>query len=256
MWIPLVVALTSGAVSSSPALDGAQQAYADVDYPRCRDKAQSALLVPGSRADRVQAYKLLGLCAAAVGDTDAARDAFRVMLTIDRDARLPDGLSPRFTSSFREAKGSLVGTVPLALVVGKDAVDVDRRVVTLRLDDADALVDKITWRSSGGETNAPVKAAPTLELELPLDVDVDVLGLDATGGELIVVPLTGKARVRDSALDDKTVVPEDEGSALPYVVLGGVVGGVVLVGAAAGLAAVLLSPPQQVVLATDVAFAD
>ena len=254
MVLPLVLLLAS----ASPELAAAQKAYGDVDYPRCYDRAQAALLVAGDRDDRVNNYRLLGLCAAAVGDTDEAREAFRKMLAIDREARLPDGLSPRFTSSYREAKGSWVGTVPLALSVAKDDTRVDGRTIIVKLDDDASMVSKIAWRSAGGEMSAPLKAASRLELELPVDVDVDVIGLDDAGGEVVILAVAGQKKDAATDLDRKaaTVVEEDEGSPLTYVIIGGIAGAVILVGAAAGIAAVLLAPPEKVVLATDVAFAD
>jgi hypothetical protein len=247
-------------VAASADLDAAQKAWADVDYARCRDRAQAALLVPAERSERVATYKLLGLCAAATNDADSAREAFRMMLAIDRDARLPDGLSPRFTSSFREAKGSWVGMVPVALGIKKESVTTSARTVIVRVTDEADLVASIRWQAEGGTQSAPVKASSTVELLLPTGPAITVVGLDAHGGEVAVLELPAvKAATGPNALDEPpppaAATVDDGGVVWPFVI-GGVVGGALVVGGAAALVVVLLSPPSAVTLATDVTFAD
>jgi hypothetical protein len=245
----------AGAVSD---LSAAQKAYADVEYARCRDKARAALLVPATRSERTDAWRLLGLCAAAEGDAETAREAFRTMLAIDKDARLPDGLSPRFTSSFREAKGSWVGVVPLALEVDRDEVGRDGRTVRVRVEDAAELVARLAWRGEGGALSPPVKKAPIVELDLPTGVDVTVVALDAEGGEVAVLDLSAKKADTTTAIDPTPTGPaaaaEDEG--FPWVVVGGVAGAVLVVGAVGGVVAIVAAQPAQVTLKTDVVFAE
>jgi hypothetical protein len=239
-------------------LAAAQKAYADVEYARCRDKARAALQVPATRAERVDAWRLAGLCAAAEGDTEDAREAFRAMLAIDKDARLPDGLSPRFTSSFREAKGSWVGVVPLALAVDREDVDRDGRTVRVRVEDAAELVARLAWRGPGGALSQPVKKAPLVELELPAAVDVTVIALDAQDGEVATLELPARKTDTSTAIDPtpapSTAVAEDDG--VPWLVVGGVAGAVLVVGAVGGVVAVLASQPPPVTLKTDVVFAE
>jgi len=241
-------------------LDAAQKAYADVEYQRCRDRAQAALLVPGSVDERVRAYRLLGLCAAATNDTDTAREAFRLMLAIDPTARLQDGLSPRFTSSFREAKGSWVGTTPLALTLKEEAIKGSTRTVTVGLADDAELVAKIGWRAPGGTEGKAVKASSLVELELPAGPEIVVVAFDKAGGEVALLTLpAASAPATLNPLDPTTQPPaaasNDDGAVWPFVV-GGVAGGLLVVGGATALVVVLLSPPSQVTLKTDVAFAD
>ncbi len=251
--------LVLAVATAVPDLEAAQKAYVDVDYARCRDRAQAALLQPGSVPDRVGAYRLVGLCSAAHGDTDDARDAFRLMLAIDKDARLPDGLSPRFTSSYREAKGSWVGTTPLMLSIASEVIGKDGRTVRIKVEDAAEIVTKVAWRGPSGAMSSPVKKAPQIELELPNGVDIVVVGLDKAQGEVALLDLPARKTDTASPLDPEEkpqpVVDEDQGSALPFIIAGSVAGAVVIA-AAAGAAVVLFSPPQTVDLTTDVVFAD
>lgn len=253
MWSALFVALVVAAAPSAE-LTAAQKAYADVDYGRCLEKARAALGQPGSLADRVATWKLVGLCAAAEGETDVARDAFQMMLTLDRDARLPDGLSPRFTSSFREAKGALMETTPLALKLVKDDVRGARRVLRVRVDDTSDLVARVGFRPKGGGLEAPVKKSVELELDVPAAVDVEVVGLDRAGGEVVVLAVTGVGSGPAKDLVEAPPAVVEEGGPFPWLIVGGVAGAVVLVGTGAAVLAVALAPPQAVTLRTDIAF--
>jgi hypothetical protein len=253
MSAALFVALV---VAAAPAaeLQAAQKAYADVDYGRCLERARAALGQPGSLADRVATWKLVGLCAAAEGETDVARDAFQMMLTLDRDARLPDGLSPRFTSSFREAKGALMGATPLALTLAKDDVRGARRVLRVRVDDSGDLVARVGFRPKGGGLESPVKKSVELELEVPAAVDVEIVGLDRAGGEIVVLAVAGVGSGPAKDLDEAPAAVVEEAAPFPWLIVGGVAGAVVLVGTGAAVLAVALAPPQAVSLTTDIAF--
>jgi len=250
-WV-LLVATAAGELAA------AQKAYADVEYARCRDKASSALLVPSTRAERVDAYRLLGLCSAAEGDTDAARDAFQWMLAIDRDARLPEGLSPRFTSSFREAKGAWVDVAPLALVVEAERVDEGGRALRVRVQDAAELVARVAWRSEGGVLSRPVKRADVVELAVPAAAAVTLVALDAQGGEVALLELPSRAAVVTGALEEprSPAAGASEPAPVPWWVVGGVAGAVVVAGAGVAIGVAVLSAPPQVSLVPSVAFAE
>jgi hypothetical protein len=244
----LALALASPALADD-ALAGAQRAYADVDYPKCKDEAQKALAAPGDKAARVEAWRLLGLCTAALGDTENAREAFKRMLAIDRDARLPDGLSPRFTSSYREAKGSFLTGAPIAFTVEQTTDNGGTRTVRFKLVDELGLVQKIAWRGAAGSSGGPVRAAPLFELELPAEVDVTVVGLDPQGGEVALFVLPAR---KAEAPPPPPPATTEEGGGFPWLVVGGVAGGVLVLAGAAAYA--LLAPPTSVNVKTDVAF--
>ncbi len=247
----IVLALTTAAADGS--LAQAQRAYTAVEYGKCKDEAQEALAEPGTRAERVDAWRLLALCQAALGDTDAAREAFKHMLAVDWSARLPDGLSPRFTSSFREAKGSFGGVAPLSLAVADERVDGGTRVVKLKISDELELVHKVGWRGAAGSEGTPVRAAPLLQLELPAEVDVTVFALDRAGGEVTTLELlAAKAEAPPPPPPDDEVA----GGGFPWVGVAIGAGAVLLAAAAAGGAAYVLLQPQTVGLKSDVVFGE
>ena len=253
---PLGLVLATVVAASPAAADGAltqaQRAYAGVEYGKCRDEAQRALGEPGDKQARLDAWRLLGLCQAALGDTDLAREAFKRMLAIDWGARLPEGLSPRFTSSFREAKGSFGGAPPLTLSVIEEQVEGGTRAVKLKLTDELELVHKIAWRGAAGSSGGPVRAAPLLQLELPTEVDVTVTALDKAGGEVAVLPIAAVAAAPSPPPLHNGV---DE-SGFPWLGVAIGAGVLVVAGAAAGGAALVLLQPQAVTLKSDVAFGE
>jgi hypothetical protein len=249
--LALACALAASPAVRADALADAQRAYADVDYTKCRDEAAKALQGKGDRPARVDAYRFLGLCHAALGDTDSAREAFKKMLAVDKDARLPDGLSPRFTSSFREAKGSFVTGAPLALVVDEETIDGGTKRLRLKVVDELGMVKNIAWRGAAGSSGGPVRAAPLLELEIPAEVDVTVLALDAAGGE--VAGLSLPAVRKEEPPPPPPPGGAEEGGGFPWLAVGAVVGVAALAGAGVGVY-LALQPPSAVTLKTDVVF--
>ncbi len=244
-------------VAAGAELETAKKAYADVEYGRCRDASQAALRQPAVVADRVAAYRLLGLCTAAHGDIDAARDAFRMMLILDREARLPEGLSPRFTSSFREAKGSLMGQTPLSFTVVKDSSAGASRTLRLRVEDSGDVIAFVAFRPTDGTLSPRVKKAVELDLEVPSTVAVDIVALDQFDGEVARLSLAAVGTAVPPRSNDGAITPVATDETLTTaVVAGGIVGTLVLLGGAAAVLAVVLAPPSAVTLKTDVAFAD
>ncbi len=251
--------------AEAAALDAARKAYADLAYEVCRTQAAEALEDPATLPERVDAYRLLGLCQAAVGDTDAAREAFVKMVAIQPDAELPKGLSPRFTSSYLEAKGFWLGKKPLELVIEEDRSEGKNRIVRIALKDAAGLIDKITWQDDEGERGPSLKAAERMELELPAEVAVALVALDASGGVVLERSLTGPelAALPDPAVGSQGSVSggagaggEEEPGAGPWLWVGVAAGAGALLagGAAAAVTGYLLTPPQSATLESQVVF--
>lgn len=269
--LPLLFVLVG--VGALPALadEGvkeARSAYQGLDYEGCAAAASKALEGPGTRDERRDAYQLLGLCRAALGDTDGARDAFVKLLGVDREARLPDGLSPRFTSSFLEAKGEWTDREPTGVAVESEELMGKTRVLRLKVNDPVGLLDEIAWRTEDGEEHDRTKVAERMELEVPVQVAKELVAFDAHGGEVAVLSL-GEAAAKSAEPrlgedpNGTTTASEtdDDGSTIltsPFLWLGvGAVGAAVLVsGAVAAGVGLLLYEPRQVTMEGHVAFAD
>lgn len=262
----LLCALVVAAVpvgAHAAALDAARKAYADLAYEACRDQAEAALKAPATLEERVDAYRLLGLCQAALGDTEEARAAFTNMVVLDPSAELPKGLSPRFTSTFLEAKGELLGRDPLALRIEQDRVEGRKRIVRLEVTDEAGLVDKIAWEDDEGERAPGLRAAERMELELPAEVATKLVGLDRAGGVVVELPLPSLnmaasdpgAAAGGAPGGQAGAVEEDPGAGTWVWVGVAATAGVLLAGGAAAAAVgVMLSPPSRVTLESRVVF--
>lgn len=104
------LASTAAAQSGPDLLQGADEAYSNVDFEHARDAAQAAIEAGGlSPTELVHAYQLVGVSDAALGDNVGARAAFVMMVSIDPDVRLDDTVPPRLRAPFLEARGTVTG---------------------------------------------------------------------------------------------------------------------------------------------------
>ena len=102
----LALAPSRSYAQADAALQQAEQAYLEVDFERTQARAGDALAAGGhSPAQLVRIYQLLGVSAAALGDTQQAHDYFVRMLAIDPEGRLDDTVPPRLRAPFLEARG-------------------------------------------------------------------------------------------------------------------------------------------------------
>jgi hypothetical protein len=235
-------------------LDAARQAYGELNYEGCKDAAQAALEAPGTREERVDAYRLLGLCEAALDDTDAARTAFSHMVAIDPDAKLPEGLSPRFTSSYLEARGQWTEP-PLTLEIESQKVEQDTRVVRLQVRDLAGLAARVVWEDEDGERGPPLRVAERMEIEVPAEFNARLLLLDETDGVLAELPVGPEpAQPPPPPPSPGDEEAEEDAGGVPWVMVGAAGAGVLVAGAVVGGVAILLTQPGSVTLTSDVAF--
>jgi hypothetical protein len=248
--------LGAAAAAAAPALAQARGAYGELNYEACRKQARAALGEPGAGDERVEAYRLLGLCEAALGETEAAKEAFVTMLGIDPGAALPAGLSPRFTSSYLEAKDHWLGKEPLGFTLESDDTEGRTRTVRFSLSDPLDLVTQVSWDDEEGERAPPVAAAERMELELPAERARRLVALDAAGGAVAVLALPPRAPPPGQATEvsPPTAEAEAEGG-VPWLWVGAAAGGgALLFGAVAAVTTVLLLPPRAVPLRSEIVF--
>jgi len=232
-----------GAASSM--LSEAAEAYGILDYDLCLDSAGQAAKVQATRQERLDAYRYLGLCHAALGDTEAARLYFVRLLAIDPNSKLPDGLSPRFTSTFLEAKGYWLGREALAVELRGESKDGALRLLEIAVLDSEGLIDKVAWRARDGETSPYIKAAERMEVEVPGEVAVQLVAFDEFEGEIFILPIISDDVPTQSSASDGAVIgeaSEPQGSLLSSPILWAGVGTVVaavLLGSGAAIGSAL-----------------
>lgn len=254
----LALVCAAPAAAAAPALQQARAAYGELNYEGCRDKAQEALEEPATLDERVDAFRHLGLCQAALGEVEEAREAFVTMLAIDPGATLPDGLSPRFTSTYLEAKGHWMGKETLGLVLETDVIEGRTRTVRVQISDPLDLVTRVTWADDEGERAPALAAAERMELELPAEVAMSLLALDASGGVVASLRLPSQQPAAELAAEPATppgAAEIDEGGGAPWLWVGVAAGGgVLLAGAIAAATAAMLMPPSAVDLQSEIVF--
>jgi hypothetical protein len=101
---------------SNPALEGAQKAVNELRYPDARPLLIKARLTPNlDRTSLLEILWLQGLVNASLGQADAARTAFRALLSIEPDYTPRKELPPKVMTPFYEAKGWVATTKPLRM---------------------------------------------------------------------------------------------------------------------------------------------
>ncbi len=103
----LGTALPAGASAQTRDIIGeAEEAYLNVDFDATLALAEEALESGRLTPDRVvRVYELIGVAAAASGDEDRARDAYKKMLALQPDSTVDTNLAPRLRAPFMEARG-------------------------------------------------------------------------------------------------------------------------------------------------------
>jgi hypothetical protein len=104
----LMAPIRSAHAEAAPTIAEVEGAYAEVDFERTRSLAREVLALGKSEpTETLGLYTLLGISAAALGEEDTARRAFRVAIALDPNARIEKNLSPKIRGPYLEARGSL-----------------------------------------------------------------------------------------------------------------------------------------------------
>jgi len=138
-----------------------EAAYAEVDFERTRSLAREVLARGSSDpAETLSLYTLLGMSAAALGEDDEARSAFRVAIALDPAGRIDKNLSPKIRGPYLEARGALGTQGELKPLSGR--LRRDGKLVRFEIDDPGSVARKLEF----GFRNA---AGTFQTLELPLE---------------------------------------------------------------------------------------
>ena len=86
-------------------LETARRQVEALDYKGARGTLDRTLTAGRSGpSELADLYLLYGEIAAALGDEAASRNAFRRLLVVRPEARLPDGTAPKIVEQFRKAE--------------------------------------------------------------------------------------------------------------------------------------------------------
>lgn len=169
----LGVLLAKPAFAESQGLLEAEKAYQSVDFPATHAAAKRALEAGGAdREQTARLYVLLGISAAAQGDTEEAKADFVAALAVKPALKLDKGLSPKVRDPYLEAQGYWAASSNRLSVTAKPGSDRDHLVI--QLSDPATLVSKIELHlATRGTTPRPsfeLAAAPANRFALPAAV--------------------------------------------------------------------------------------
>ena len=164
------VLLTSSAFAQSRGLAEAERAYQSVDFPATHALAKAALEAGGADSEQTaRLYVLLGISAAAQGDTEEAKANFSIALAVKPSLKLDKGLSPKVRDPYLEAQGYWAASSERLALSAKPGSDQAHLII--QLSDPATLVSKVELRiAAAGTTPRPtfaISAAPTTRFALP-----------------------------------------------------------------------------------------
>jgi hypothetical protein len=199
--IVVIVTLASGVAWADSALDDARSAVDSSDYMAARTALDKALHAGGASPDEVaEIYKLSGIVAGALGETETATTAFAKWLELDAKGTLPPGTSPKIAKPFKAAAEQAKKTN--AIEVKAETIAKPPSVRMNVLNDPSQLV---------ASTHVIVVADGKREVEV-----------DGKPGAMIALPMGRRLDLRVQALDEfGNRVFELGSKSVPLVITGG-----------------------------------
>lgn len=163
-----------GPVRAEPALLGkAQAALDDLRYEEAAELADRAWRAGGNRRDELVAiFRLAGQVAVTLGNGELAEGYFIRLLTLEPEAQLPDGISPKIAARFAAARAKTPGR--LRAGVRAEGTRVSAEITSDPVKMVSAV--RARWGKDGvAEAITPDPLVVDLPIERPTEVDVALL---------------------------------------------------------------------------------
>jgi hypothetical protein len=246
-----------GAVESETVTQGVA-AFGQADFEHCVELLQKALGESLTREEKIVSFRTLGFCHSALGHDPEAQDAFVQLLRVDEKAELDKSVAPKVRALFEQARA--------AYATGKVEVAEAPVLPSLHPDIAKAK----QGQPIAVGLNYPGGAAQTIQIfyrsrgQLRYDTDQTAVGADGHAAlqvpgravnppavELYLTALDahGVAVARAGSFSEPLIVGVAANAAPPVSVpvykrgwFWGVIGGLVVAGAAVGLGVGLTRP--------------
>lgn len=209
------VVLAPAVALANPQLERAKAALDDLQFEDAYDALDEALRAGDSDVEQtVEIYRLLGEVAAALGQADEATDAFEILLTLDPEHQLSEGVSPKISEPFENARSRVDGRGSLRFsceITSKDPMTVEVVADANPLDLAAGgfVVD------GRGETREPLVAGSA---SITLDVGeraIEVGIADESGNRIAVVSASECDDDTEVVLTEPTPPkPRDDGGSM------------------------------------------
>jgi hypothetical protein len=209
--VSLLLAQRAWAKTAEPAdpYEAARDAEASLNYKSVLSHATKALEVAQTHERLVNLYQMLGISNAVLGHTDAAIDAFKILLAIDPDHHMPRGTSPKINGPFKEAGGYWIdrpGGLQITPTLPREILAAKPLAVPVKLDDPLQLTTtvRVNYRLVGDAEFQVLEAtaSPLVTLNIPAEQIVERKGdyslelfftaLSAKGSELRLAGSAGQ----------------------------------------------------------------
>jgi len=189
--VALALVLLEGAAWADDPLARASEAIAASDYLGARTAIAAAQLAGDhSPEDTAEMYRLSGVVEAALGNAQAATEAFTRLLALEPKAKLAPGTSPKITRPFEAARSYFATHAPLELKIETAAKP--PAITLIVVSDPVHLVARARVVFSvdrGFERTKDATAAQRTAIALPPGnrIDARVIALDANGNRLVEI---------------------------------------------------------------------
>tara|TARA_R110002096_G_scaffold436021_1_gene665195 strand:- start:61510 stop:62508 length:999 start_codon:yes stop_codon:yes gene_type:complete len=204
----LLLAIGAPTASADTTTKKAQEGLADLRFDDARAIATKGI-EEGNRGpkDLGALHMILGQVSASLGEDSEAEASFRAAISLNRAAKLPDGVSPKLSKPFSKAQKSLEGAQPIELLA---EVDEDGQLSVQVASDPAELVGGIeaSYKLDGDAKTKRAKGTGTIRLELPKGAtDIRVALTDTYGNRLLKLAAVDSGEASDAALTTTTDTP-------------------------------------------------
>jgi hypothetical protein len=188
--VALALVLLEGAAWADDALAQASEAVAASDYLAARAALVTAQVAgEHSPDDTAEMYRLSGIVEAALGNAQAATEAFIRLLALVPKAKLPPGTSPKITRPFDAARSYYTTHAPLDLKIATAAKP--PAITLVVVSDPVHLVARarVLYAIDRGPEQTKEVAADGTDIALPAGkrIDARVIALDVHGNRLVEI---------------------------------------------------------------------
>jgi tetratricopeptide (TPR) repeat protein len=187
LWVVLLSLLSASAFGAERALVRAEKLFEALEFDAAAAAYQDALREPGTRAERIQAWKGLALSEAFMGEAKQAQAHFETLLSIEPEADVSRSLGPKIRKPYDAARKKMKEAQRAALSVerrddGKVAVAVEHAPgVATEL----AIYVRAPGEPSFTMTEGAVPGPVLAEADAVRAVEVYAVARDAADGVLV-----------------------------------------------------------------------
>jgi hypothetical protein len=200
----ILLAVGTHTAHADKATEQAQEGLAELRFEDARTIATKGLEEGTRGPEKLSTlYMILGQVSASLGEEGDAETLFRAALSLNSEASLPEGISPKLSEPFSKAKKSLNDEQAIALLA---EIGAGGQLSVQVASDPAELVGGVeaTYQQDGESKTKRAKGTGTIRLELPAGAtDVHVALTDTHGNRLLAPEPVNSGETRDAVVAKK-----------------------------------------------------